>query len=127
MTGFLLKILLGITGMAILGFDLFSPLIARAALDNDGQNLLRESRNAYKATAQNEQATRHKLEQSLEGTGIRLVDFTISAPSFEAQGQTSRTIRLTIEREAKGILLNRISAFSNYYEVQVVVETKSDK
>lgn len=110
-TGWLVKVVVAIVLVGFLAVELGSPVVARAQLDgvaNDAADNaaleLMSSGDAARARA--------AAEEIVVDKDATLKDFTVNA-----QGQ----VVLTVEREARSLLLKKWSTTKGWYDVEVKV------
>ena len=108
-TGWLVKVMIGIAVVAFLFVEVGSPVITRAQVDGATNDAADDAASEYFATRNIDRA-REIAQQIADDEGAELTEF-----GLDEQGR----IRVSLFKEARSILLKKLSQTKSWYEIRV--------
>ena len=107
-TGWLVKIILGIAAVGFLAIELGSPLVMQAQLDGVAHDAA-DAAGLELRTSGNEDAARAEAARVAEDNDAELKAFEVVDPD---------TARVTVEKDARSFLLKKWDRTESWYDVE---------
>jgi hypothetical protein len=112
--GWLIKIVVSVALLGLVGYEVGSPLITRAQVD-DVAHTTADAAARELADTSDEAKARAKAEQLVAAkTGMHLDAFTIG---------TAGDVHVTVSKKAGSIILDRFAATRGWYEIKVSADS----
>lgn len=108
-TGWLVKVMIGIALLGLTVVELGSPVITRAQVDDAAHDAADDAASEFAATRNFDRA-REIAQQIADDEGAELQEFTL-----DDQGR----IHVRLFKEARSIVLKKLSQTKSWYEIRV--------
>lgn len=113
-TGWLLRLVIGLALLGVVVFEFGAVVIARVGVDGTAQTAAREAALVYGSSQNVETAKAEAAKKAKEG-GATLSSFEVS--------QDGTTVTVTLERKARTFLIHKIGALKKYATVRATDTT----
>lgn len=114
--GWVIKILAGIALVAILGFEILSPVFIRFQIDGTTHDAADSAAIKYFQTRKSDEARSAANDVVAKESGAHIDSFDVS---------DSGTVTVTVSKEAKSYVLYKIKRLRTWYQVKVTATSNA--